>query len=66
MQKELHKTIKSLLMILIMMELNFLYEKKDFNKIEKMNNICINVYRYENKLTFPIYISDDGFVACNS
>ena len=53
-------------MILIMMELNFLYEKKDFNKIEKMNNICINVYRYENKLTFPIYISDDGFVACNS
>ena len=35
--------------------------EKEFNKIEKMNNICINVYCYENKLTFPIYISDQKF-----
>ena len=27
-------------------------------KIEKKNNICINVFGYENKLPFPIYISD--------
>ena len=31
--------------------------EKDFSKIEE-NSISINVYCYENKLTFPIYISD--------
>ena len=35
--------------------------KKDFNKIEIKNNICINVFGYENKLIFPIYISDQKF-----
>ena len=39
-------------MILIMMGLGFLY------KIEIKTKICINVYRYEKKLAFPIYISD--------
>lgn len=28
------------------------------NKIEKLNNIRINVYGYENKHFFPKYISD--------
>ena len=32
--------------------------EKDFNKIESENNIYINVFCHENKLTFPIYISD--------
>ena len=32
--------------------------ENDFNKIESKNNIYINVFCYENKLTFPIYISD--------
>ena len=27
-------------------------------KIEKKSNICINVFRYENKLTFPVHLSD--------
>ena len=31
---------------------------KDFSKIETKTNICINAFFYENKLTFPIYISD--------
>ena len=35
--------------------------EKDFSKIEKNNNICINVFCYENKLVFPIYISDQKF-----
>ena len=48
-------------MILIMMELNFLCGEKNFSKIEAKNNICINVFCYENKLTFPIYISDQKF-----
>ena len=33
-------------------------EEKNFNKIEVKNNICINVFGYENKLVFPIYVSD--------
>ena len=48
-------------MILIMKELNFLYQKNDFRKIEMKNNICINVFCYENKLTFPVNISDQKF-----
>ena len=33
----------------------------DFNKIEAKNNICINVFGYENRLAFPIYLSDQKF-----
>ena len=36
-------------------------QEKDFSKIENKNNICINLYCYENKLAFPIYISDQKF-----
>ena len=36
-------------------------QQKDFNKIEVKNNICINVFDYENELVFPIYISDEKF-----
>ena len=31
---------------------------KDIPKIEKMNNITVNVFGYENQSTFPIFISD--------
>ena len=41
--------------------IEFPVEEKDFNKIEMMNNVCINVFLYENKLVFPIYISDKNF-----
>ena len=44
-----------------MIEWNFLCEKKDFSKIEEKNNICIDVFCYENKLVFPIYVSDKKF-----
>ena len=47
-------------MILIMVGLSFLWEKNIW-KIEEKNSICINVYYYENKLTFPINISDQKF-----
>ena len=36
-------------------------KEKDFNKIEVKNNICINVFGYENGLVFPIYVSDQKF-----
>ena len=51
--------------------IKFPVREKGFSKIEKKNNVCINVYCDENKLTFAIYFSDkkiwklDGFVACN-
>ena len=36
-------------------------QETDFNKIEVKNNICINVFGYENWLVFPIYVSDQKF-----
>ena len=38
--------------------IEFPVQKKDSSKIEVKNNICINVLRYEDKLVFPIYVSD--------
>ena len=32
-------------------EINFPVSKKDYCKIEKQNNICINVFCYDNKST---------------
>ena len=34
--------------------IEFPVDKNDFHKIEKKNNIYINFFCYENKLTFPI------------
>ena len=34
--------------------IEFTVQEKDFGKIQKKNNIWINVYCYENKLVFPI------------
>ena len=50
-------------MILIMKLLNFL-SRNDFSKIEQKNNICINVFCYENELTYPVYVSDQTFKDC--
>ena len=41
--------------------IKFPAREKDFSKIEKKNNVCINVYCDENKLTFAIYFSDKKF-----
>ena len=38
--------------------IEFPVQEKYFNKIEVKNNICINVFAYENGLVFPIYVSD--------
>ena len=42
-------------------EVGFPLWEKDFGKIEIKSNICINVFGYENKLVFPIHISDQKF-----
>ena len=41
--------------------IEFPIEEKDFEKIEVQSNICINVFCYENKMVFPIYVSDKRF-----
>ena len=33
-------------------EIEFPVKEKDFNKVEVQNNICINVFGYENELVF--------------
>ena len=38
--------------------IGFSVRERQFSKIETKNNICINVYCYENKMVFPIYMSD--------
>ena len=51
------KKIKKLLMSLIMIVLIFLC-KKEFDKIEVKNKICVNGFGYEDRLVFPIRVSD--------
>ena len=36
-------------------------QEKDFSKIEVKNNICINVFGYENELVYPIFIYNQKF-----
>ena len=39
----------------------FPVQEKDFKKVEVQNNVFVNVFGYENKLDFPVYISDQTF-----
>ena len=41
--------------------IEFPVQEKDFKKIKVQNNICINVFCYENELVFPIYVSTKKF-----
>ena len=44
--------------------IDFPVSSKDFSKIEQKNNICINVFCYENELTYPRYVLDQKFKNC--
>ena len=41
--------------------IKFLVSKRDYCRIERQNNSCINVFCYENNLTYPVYLSDQKF-----
>ena len=41
--------------------IKFPVSKKDYCKIEKKNNICINVFGYENDSTYPVYVPNEKF-----
>ena len=42
--------------------IEFPVSRKDYCKIEKQNNICINVFYNENGLNYPIYVSAKNLV----
>ena len=44
--------------------IKFPFSEKGYCKIERQNNICINVFCYENNLTYPVYVSDQKFENC--
>ena len=44
--------------------IEFPVEVKQYNKIEKQNSIRINVFSYENKKPFPIYVSKEKYENC--
>ena len=44
--------------------IEFTVSQKDYSKIEQKNNICINVFCYENYLTYPVYVSNERFENC--
>ena len=41
--------------------IEFFVQEREFSKIETKINICINVFCYENGLTFSIHVSDKKF-----
>ena len=41
--------------------IKFPVSKKDYCRIQRQNNICINVFCYENGLTYTGYVSDQKF-----
>lgn len=41
--------------------IEFPVDVKYYNQIKKQNNININVFGYENKQPFPIYVSKEKF-----
>ena len=41
--------------------IKFPVSKKDYCRIERQNNVCINVFFNENGLTYPVYVSDQIF-----
>ena len=41
--------------------IEFPMQERDFDKIQAESNICINVFGYENRLVFQIYVSDQKF-----
>ena len=59
-QEELKKIDRRLASNLNYEGIEFPVQEKDFSKIEVENNICINVFGYEDELVFPIFISEQS------
>ena len=59
--KRITKTDKNFIKQLDYSNIEFPVTVKQINKIEKQNNIRINLFGYEEKQKFPIYISQEKF-----
>ena len=60
-QKKIKKLTKKIAGKLDYDGIEFPMQEKDFTNIEVKNNICINVFGYENGLVFSIYVSSQKF-----
>ena len=60
--QRIKKTDKIFICQLDYSSIEFPVTVKQINKIEKQNNICINLFGYEEKQPFPIYISKEKFI----
>ena len=56
--QRIKKTDKTFICQLDYSSIEFPVNVKQINKIEKQNNICINLFGFEEKQIFPIYISN--------
>ena len=54
------KKDKEIAEILNYSSIKFTISKKDYSKIEVMNKISINVFSYEDKIIYPVYLSDQS------
>ena len=43
---------------------DFPVSNKDYGKIEVLNKICINVFCYEKKMVYPVYLSNEKLDNC--
>ena len=59
--QRIKKTDKQYIEKLDYSSIEFPVTVKQINKIEKQNNICINLFGYEEKQKFPIYISKEQY-----
>ena len=59
--QRIKKTDKEYISKLDYSSIEFPVTIKQMNKIEKQNNICINLFGYEEKQKFPIFISKEKF-----
>ena len=59
--QRIKKTDKQYIEKLDYSSIEFPVTVKQINKIEKQNNICINLFSYEEKQKFPIYISKEKY-----
>ena len=41
--------------------INFPVSKKNYYKTEVQNRVCVNVFVYENKIVYPVYLSNQKF-----
>ena len=59
LQKNIQKEVEKLIKMLLKYDgIKFPVQEKYFSKIEVKNNICINVFSYEDELVFPVCVSD--------